>query len=248
MITKCLFRQVPALSLPSCSSSNTRNVAALPSLKLYSFRKRIAEKLSNKYNEKRVHEIGPDLACLEWLMECGSTCVEMSDGQRLTRIREMKEYIPHVLAAKDDFEKPSLQVGDLSYEKSWPNAPYTHIRIVDASDSAIANEGFKYLKDVRRISTLKLNFCDYFGDEALKYLALGRPVHSLEDLEIVLNPCVTDGAVYWLKKLKSLKRAHFYFLPYVSSRQAFIRQLKVALPKCKVTFPEVSNVGYGYEK
>ncbi|CAI5452427.1 unnamed protein product [Caenorhabditis angaria] len=247
MIPRCLS------IIPSCSQScaiiyQSRHVASLPSLKLYSFRRRIAEKLSNKYDAKRVEEIGPDLACLEWLMECGATNVEMSDGQNITRIREMKEYLKHVVENKDSFEKPPIQTGDLAYEKQWPNAPVPYIVNVDASDSAVANEGFTYLRDVRRIQKLKLNFCDYFGDEALKFLAQGRPAASLNDLEIVLNPCMTDGAVYWLQKMKALKRAHFYFLPYVSHRQGFIRQLKISLPKCKITFPEVSEIGYGYQK
>lgn len=243
MYARCLSL-VPT---PSCSSTVRCN-ATLPSLNLYSFRRRIAERLSNKYNEKRVHEIGPDLACLEWLMECGSTSVRMSDGQIITRQREMREYIPHALAEKPSMEHPpAIQTGDISYEKQWPNAPYTWIVDVDASDSAVANEGFTYLRDVRRIEKLKFNFCDYFGDEGLKHLAQGRPAQTLTDLEIVLNPCITDGAVYWLLKMKALRRAHFYFLPYVAHRQGFIRQLKIALPRCNVTFPEVDAIGFGYE-
>ncbi|EGT34002.1 hypothetical protein CAEBREN_28254 [Caenorhabditis brenneri] len=244
MFTRCLSR----FTTTPCCSSTSRGTATLPSLNLYSFRRRIAEKLSNKYNENRVQEIGPDLACLEWLMECGSTSVRMSDGQVITRQKEMREYIPHALAEKLSMDRPpAIQSGDISYEKQWPNAPYTWITEVDASDSAIANEGFTYLRDVRRIEKLKLNFCDYFGDEGLKFLAQGRPAQTLTDLEIVLNPCITDGAVYWLLKLKALRRAHFYFLPYVAHRQGFIRQLKIALPRCNVTFPEVDVIGLGYD-
>uniref|UniRef100_A0A8R1DJF0 ATP synthase subunit s, mitochondrial n=1 Tax=Caenorhabditis japonica TaxID=281687 RepID=A0A8R1DJF0_CAEJA len=246
MIARCLSR---LNALPSCSSTSTRGNATLPSLNLYSLRRRIAEKLSNKYNEQRVHEVGPDLACLEWLMECGATSVRMSDGQTITRQKEMREYIPHALSQRDcSAPSSAIQTGDISYEKQWPNSPDTWIVEVDASDSAIANEGFTYLRDVRRVTKLKLNFCDYFGDEALKFLAQGRPANTLTDLEIVLNPCVTDGAVYWLQKLKSLRRAHFYFLPYVAHRQGFVRQLKIALPRCNVTFPEVDVIGYGYEE
>ncbi|VDM52677.1 unnamed protein product [Angiostrongylus costaricensis] len=148
-------------------------------LKIYSLRRRIAERLSNRFNEKRINEIGPDLACLEWLMECGST-------------------------------------------------------EIDASDSAIANEGFKYFRDLRHLEVLKMNFCDYFDDDAIRELALGRPAATLRDIEIVLNPSVSDGAVYWLSRLTALRRAHFYFLPYVSNRQWFIRQLKLALPRSEV--------------
>ena len=73
-----------------------------------------------RFNEKRVHEIGPDLAALEWLMECGATqvrsssqilnhtlakslshiCrtqVEMSDGRRIGSQREMRAYVSHAV-------------------------------------------------------------------------------------------------------------------------------------------------------
>ncbi|CAD6198396.1 unnamed protein product [Caenorhabditis auriculariae] len=238
----CLFSQA------SCSNfvQQKRDISALPALKLYSLRRHLAERLSNKHNEKRVREVGPDLACLEWLMNCGATKVLMSDSQVITSIRQMKEYLPHARNSKE--EPTELLSGDLAYEKQWPDAPRVHIVEVDASDSAIANEGFTYFRDVRRLKTLKLNFCDFFGDEALRFLAMGRPAQTLEEIEIVLNPCVTDGAVYWLQRLKALKRAHFYFLPYVANRQAFLRQLRIALPRSNVSFPEVEEVGFGYEE
>ncbi|GMS81923.1 hypothetical protein PENTCL1PPCAC_4098, partial [Pristionchus entomophagus] len=66
--------------------------------------------------------------------------------------------------------------------------------------------------------------------------------------EIVLNPSVSDGAAYWLVKMTALRRAHFYFLPYVANRNGFIRSLKLALPRCTVTFPEAITVGYGYDE
>ncbi|KHJ83550.1 hypothetical protein OESDEN_16750 [Oesophagostomum dentatum] len=81
----------------------------------------------------------------------------------------------------------------------------------------------------------------------MRELALGRPAATLRDIEIVLNPSISDGAVYWISRLKALHRAHFYFLPYVSNRHSFIRQLKLAIPRCHVTFPEAVQIGYGYE-
>ncbi|VDM51415.1 unnamed protein product [Toxocara canis] len=61
--------------------------------------------------------------------------------------------------------------------------------------------------------------------------------------EIVLNPAITDGAIYWLTKLKSLRRLHLYFLPYVSHRKSMLRHLRLALPRCTVTFPEEDKIG-----
>ncbi|KAK5977937.1 tRNA (guanine(37)-N1)-methyltransferase [Trichostrongylus colubriformis] len=232
----------------SLSLTQVRTKYAFAALKIYSVRRRMAEYFSNKFHEQRVVEVGPDLACLEWLMECGSTEVVMSDNERITSIRQMKKYIKSRLEEKNGSAPPvSLPSADVEYELKWRYIPAVHIVKVDASDSAIADEGFKYFRDLRRLQVLKLNFCDYFGDDAIRELATGRPAATLREIEIVLNPSVTDGAVYWLSRLKALRRAHFYFLPYVANRQSFLRQLKLALPRCQVTFPEAVHIGYGYE-
>jgi len=36
---------------------------------------------------------GPDLACLEWLMKCGSTGVLISDNILITSQRQMRQYL-----------------------------------------------------------------------------------------------------------------------------------------------------------
>ncbi|GMT12532.1 hypothetical protein PFISCL1PPCAC_3829, partial [Pristionchus fissidentatus] len=257
--------QKPAASAAASSMQQVSPLTAFPSFRIASLRRIIAEKTSNRFNESRAHEIGPDLAALEWLMECGATQVEMSDGRRIGSQKEMRAYVrekmewklsssPSTSSSSSSPTSPSssphvLSHGDIAFAKQWPNAPRgVYIVSVDASDSAIANEGFKYLKEVRQLRKLKLNFCDYFGDEALRELAGGRTAKTIEDIEIVLNPSMSDGAAYWLTKLTALRRAHFYFLPYVANRPAFIRALKLALPRCTVTFPEVGNIGYGYDE
>ncbi|PAV65526.1 hypothetical protein WR25_04148 [Diploscapter pachys] len=239
---RILVQNVRHISLPDLSKW-------MGSFKIYSLRRRFAEMTSNKYQEKRVTEVGPDLACLEWLMECGATAVQMSDDVTITSQKQMKEYLDKAIERKEETRMtlPIVQ-GDLAYEKKHPNAPRLYITNVDASDSAISNEGFKYFSECRRINRLKLNFCDYFTDDAIRELAMGRPADTVTDIEIAFNPSVSDAAVYWLVRLKSLRRAHFYFLPYVAHRLTFARHLKMALPKCTVTFPESEYVGFGYDE
>ncbi|VDP05740.1 unnamed protein product [Heligmosomoides polygyrus] len=210
-----------------CSRSTKSKGCEVLSSEIYSLRRRIAEYVSNKFHEDRVNELGPDLTCLEWLMECGSTEVVMSDSERISSIRQMKRYI------RDRIEEKVCLISmqfSFFYCSLVPTHQVIFCFMVDASDSAIADEGFKYFRDLRHLEVLKLNFCDYFGDDAIRELALGRPATTLLDIEIVLNPALTDAAVYWLSRLKALRRAHFYFLPYVANRPSFLRQLKLALP------------------
>uniref|UniRef100_A0AC35TK35 ATP synthase subunit s, mitochondrial n=1 Tax=Rhabditophanes sp. KR3021 TaxID=114890 RepID=A0AC35TK35_9BILA len=256
------------------------------SFRFTGIRRQLVERISNQYKVERVAVLGPDLACLEWLMNCGASQVSLSDGSVITSISQMKaflknagfdlsnlpkanEYVLSYLTNARNSNKNNLKqlstyatrelrsrmrkqeefsrTSEISYQERWAHVPDVHIVKVDASDSVIADNGFKYFHHCNNISGMKLNFCDYFGNDAIKEIALGRPSHTLKDLEIVLNPSISDSVVYWLVKLEALQRAHFYFLPYISNRPSIIRQLKLALPRCRVTFPETDKVGYGYE-
>jgi len=202
--------------------------------------------------------MGPDLACLEWLMECGTTTVMLSDGTKITTIKQMKDYIgqlgfdlgklPRQNPEQSTAAEKTKNVQNLPYHKRWPMAPNVHIVSVDASDSVISDPGFPFLRDCWGIETMKLNFCDYFGDIGMRELSLSSSAKTLRDLEIVCNPHISDASLYWLVKLQALKRLHIYMLPWVAHRPGMLRNLKTGLPRCKVTFPETNYVGYGYDE
>uniref|UniRef100_A0A0N5AI71 ATP synthase subunit s, mitochondrial n=1 Tax=Syphacia muris TaxID=451379 RepID=A0A0N5AI71_9BILA len=222
---------------------------------LRSIRRVIAELTSNTFHFERVAAVGPDLACLEWLLHCGATKVVMSDGSIITGISSMKKYISSLGFNVNSLKPPCLISPECSleqlskasfYNARWSHAPSPYILKVDASDSAIADPGFFYFRECRGIEELVLNFCDYFTDEGIRILATGRTVFTLKNLEIVMNSSMSDASLYWLIRMKSLQRMHMYFLPYVTNPSGVLRQLKLALPKCKVTFPPVGKVGYGY--
>ena len=199
--------------------------------------------------------LGPDLACLEWLMECGTTSVLMSDGTEITRIKEMREFIKSYGFDVKNLPKPGkiqkfdekVIKNETLYSQKWKNIPQIFIKDVDASDSAVSDEGFNYFLECKMLRKLRLNHCDYFTDNALRVLSTGRSSKSLQDLEICLNPWLSDGMAYWVVRLKELKRAHFYFLPYVANRPATLRQMRMGLPRAKITFPETDKIGYGYD-
>ena len=134
--------------------------------------------------------LGPDLSCLEWLMECGATSVKMSDGTQITRIREMKEFIAsHGFDLKNlpkiENAMPVIQqrflLDDGAFNQRWKHVPQIFIDEVDGTDAGITDEGFKYFIECRQLKKLKLNHGDYFTDNALRTLALGRATKTLED-------------------------------------------------------------------
>ncbi|KAL3115795.1 hypothetical protein niasHT_007800 [Heterodera trifolii] len=226
-------------------------------------RRKFIRLIANRFHPERILQMGPDFACLEWLMNAGSTSVLMSDGTLLKSKKEMQNFLsqkgfdlrklkteaPTAKLLKDiplaDALRPSAS--DLLYNEKWRHISPIHMKEVDASDSVITDEGFAYFFECRNIEKLRLNFCDYFGDEAIARLAQGRQSKTLKELELVFNPHLSDSSAYLLTKLKSLRRLHLYFLPYVTKRQAMLRQLKIGLPKCNVTFPETIFIGMGYE-
>lgn len=63
-----------------------------------------------------------------------------------------------------------------------------------------------------------------------------------------MNPRLSDNSFCFFSQLKSLQHLHLYFLPYVINRSSFLRQLRLTLPNCKVTFPKTNIIGYGYEE
>lgn len=71
---------------------------------------------------------------------------------------------------------------DKFYTSRWPNVPPVYIKGVDASDSVIADPGFQYFIECKKLEKLVLNFCDFFGDSAIQHLSNGRAKVTLQEL------------------------------------------------------------------
>lgn len=71
---------------------------------------------------------------------------------------------------------------DEAYKMRWPNVPTVYIKNVDASDSVVADPGFKYFQECYSLEKLVLNFCDFFGDPAITNLCSGRALVTLNEL------------------------------------------------------------------
>ncbi|VIO90673.1 Met-10 like-protein [Brugia malayi] len=104
----------------------------------------------------------------------------------------------------------------------------------------------RYFNECRQIEVLKLNFCDFFTDKAIEHVVSGRPSRTLRNIEIAANPYISDYFMKGIKRIRGLQRAHFYFLPCVAQQTDALQSLKASLPCCRVSFPEIKEVGYGY--
>ncbi|KAI6190312.1 TRNA (guanine(37)-N1)-methyltransferase [Aphelenchoides bicaudatus] len=222
-------------------------------------RRKLAEAFANRFHFERVAALGPDFACLEWLMRCGSTRVEMSDGTLIESQKQMREFIKsHGFDVNNKNLKPIAEVNQLDktklpfiikndelYKTRWSKVPPVYIKTVDASDSVIADPGFQYFQECYQIEKLLLNFCDFFGDRGIEHLCAGRAIITLKELEIILSPNLSDSAFHYISKLRVLQRAHFYYNPYVVNEPAAKQRIRVALPRCYITYPKVQYIGTG---
>ncbi|KAI6237444.1 TRNA (guanine(37)-N1)-methyltransferase [Aphelenchoides besseyi] len=225
-------------------------------------RRKFMEFVANRFSFDRVRMLGPDFACLEWLMNCGATTVQMSDGTKITTQKEMQEFIgshgfdvknKNLKAIANVLQLPTRELEYLvrdnkAYSRRWKNVPQVFIQTVDASDSVIADPGFQYFVECRQIEKMDLNFCQYFGDIAIQHLCMGRVRISLKELEIIINSHITDAAFLQIAKLQALRRAHFYFNPYVASESLAMQRLRTAIPRLYVTYPTAVYFGTGKEK
>uniref|UniRef100_A0A914I178 Uncharacterized protein n=1 Tax=Globodera rostochiensis TaxID=31243 RepID=A0A914I178_GLORO len=201
--------------------------------------------IANRLHPERIVQMGPDFACLEWLMNAGSTSVLMSDGTVINDRKEMCTFLTkqgfdlHKLKAEAPSSKLLKEIplaeasrpttSNFVYDEKWRHISPIHMKEIDASDSVITDEGFVYFLECRNIEKMRLNFCDYFGDEGVARLVQGRPSKSLKELEIVFNPHISDATAHMLTKLKSLKRLHLYFLPYVANRQPMLQPIFIGM-------------------
>uniref|UniRef100_A0A0R3S0Y7 ATP synthase subunit s, mitochondrial n=1 Tax=Elaeophora elaphi TaxID=1147741 RepID=A0A0R3S0Y7_9BILA len=185
--------------------------------------------------------------------------VIMSDGTSITCRADMRRYISNFGFNFRTIPVPatpfkwspvlptvSMKKLDAIYEMRWAKKPNIYIVKVDATDSAISDAGFQYFKECRKVEVLKMNFCDFFTDVAIEHLVSGRPSRTLRNIEIVANPYISDNFIKGINRIRGLQRAHFYFLPCVAEQANAVRSLKASLPCCRVSFPELKEVGYGY--
>ncbi|CAF1216748.1 unnamed protein product [Adineta ricciae] len=162
----------------------------------------------NRYDQKRVQEIGPDRACAEWLLRCGGA-VRFKNRQAITT---------------DYNAIPSGGPGQQKVEE---------IRAVKA---CITSDGFAYLKGLTDLRKVHLEKCDQIGDGTITRLKQSKD--TLESVALIDLPQLTENGVGNLTELKNLKQIDLARLPGVKNRDGIVRLLTNELPGCHVNYDD----------
>ncbi|XP_046388885.1 ATP synthase subunit s, mitochondrial [Ischnura elegans] len=166
-------------------------------------------RIFNMVDQSRIKAVGPDRACAEWLLRCGASV----------------KYVGTTKYMKD-------------YNSLPPEKFSLFIQEVDATDSAVMNEGFLHFRGLKHLEKIKLHRCMYVEDEALKNLVLVKD--SLKDLQVSSCGDVTNDGILSLDKLINLKSLLLYDLPEVRNKDKCLKELNKSLPGCKIEFPYAS--------
>ncbi|KAI9556355.1 hypothetical protein GHT06_018929 [Daphnia sinensis] len=110
--------------------------------------------ITNKVDDSRIKEVGPDRAAAEWLLRCGAG-VRWKDRDSI-----------------------------LTDYNSLPPGGYRSLFIeeIDATGSCIMSVGFPHLRGLKHLKKLILHKCNYLDNDALPLLAAVKD--SLEELQL----------------------------------------------------------------
>ncbi|KAL5234108.1 hypothetical protein ACI65C_001518 [Semiaphis heraclei] len=156
-------------------------------------------------DDDRIKEIGPNLACAEWLMKNGAKI----------KWKGCKEYVSH-------------------YD-CLPNTTSTHLKqfkiehVYAGKEASISHIGFKYFKDCHNISNMEFDGCSSIDNEALDELIILKDY--LKCLKI--NDCknVSDQGIMSLEQLKALKYLELKNVKCLIKPERMIGLLKTKLPE-----------------
>lgn len=159
-----------------------------------------------RVDSDRIKEVGPDVACAEWLMRNGALVKWVGHS------RYLKDY--NLLVSPNQTRNQRF------------------IEEVDATESSIMSMGFSHFNGCNHIRSIKFHRCPNIEDKALKNLLILKD--SLEELQVVSCGNVTDKGVKTLVNLKNLKNLVLRDLPAVENTDECAQHIKQALPKCEI--------------
>ncbi|CAF1268417.1 unnamed protein product [Rotaria sordida] len=162
----------------------------------------------NKYDRKRVQEIGPDRACAEWLLRCGGS----------VRFKNWGTFISNNNAL------PTGAPGQFKIEE---------IRAIKA---CITSEGFAYLDGLTDLKKIHLEKCDQINDSSIA--RCNKIKDTLESITLIDLIQISENGLAYLAGLTNLKHIILTHLPSVKHREAVLKLLKNELPRCTINYDD----------
>ncbi|CAI6365752.1 unnamed protein product [Macrosiphum euphorbiae] len=164
----------------------------------------------NRFDDDRIKEIGPNLACAEWLMKNGAQ----------VRWKGCKEFVSHYNCLPNI---TSCNLGQFLIEQVYAG-----------KEASISHIGFDYFKNCKNISEVEFVGCHTIDNEALSKLNILKDY--LTNLKI--NGCinVSDQGIKSLEQLQALKYLELKNLQFLSEPEATIDHLKIKLPECNIQY------------
>ncbi|CAF2081607.1 unnamed protein product [Rotaria magnacalcarata] len=160
----------------------------------------------NKYDRKRVQEIGPDRACAEWLVRCGGS----------VRFKNWGTFSSHFNTI------PAGASNQFKIEE---------IRAINAS---ITSEGFAHLDGLSDLKKIHLEKCDQICDSSIA--RCNKVKDSLESIELIDLAQISENGLAYLAGLKNLKHIVLARLSSVKHRDAILKLLTNELPRCTINY------------
>lgn len=163
------------------------------------------------FDDDRIKEIGPNLACAEWLMKNGAQ----------VRWKGCKEFVSHYDCL------PSVTSSNLGQ--------FLIEQVYAGKEASISHIGFSYFENCKNISEIEFIGCNTIDNEALNKLNILKDY--LTNLKI--NGClnVSEG-IMSLEQLKALKYLELKNLQFLIKPEAAIGHLKTKLPECNIQYNE----------
>ncbi|XP_060861901.1 ATP synthase subunit s, mitochondrial-like [Metopolophium dirhodum] len=164
----------------------------------------------NRLDDDRIKEIGPNLACAEWLMKNGAH----------VKFKGCKEYVRHYDC--------------LPNTTTVRREQFLIQKVYAGNQASISHMGFSYFKNCKHISEVEFDGCKSINNKALVELNILKD--HLTSLKI--NNCanVSDQGIISLKHLQALKHLELKNIKIFNEPEKTIGFLKTKLPECNIEY------------
>ncbi|XP_025419550.1 ATP synthase subunit s, mitochondrial-like [Sipha flava] len=162
----------------------------------------------NQFDEERAKEIGPNLACAEWLMKNGAK----------VRCKGCREFVSHYDCLPTRYDV----LGQFKIEQVYAG-----------EEASISHIGFTHFRDCNNILDIAFVRCSTIDNEAIQKLQILKD--SLKSLKIDSCENVFNEGIIELEHLQALKYLELKNVQ-LENEMKIINHLKLKLQNCNIVY------------